>query len=385
MLNILEITTFLRGGAGVFVTRLSQALKEKGHGIHVISSGKVEELVDWDDLLHDLSVDGIDHSCINFFKRENPIFWNSIAQLASFLQEHEVDIIHSHAGVPALGAYLAVKMVDKSIPIVATFHSWSKERPEWMNIQDAWAFNQCKNVCYDSEGYRKIGEAFHVTGNTSVIYPGLLIDPQPYLESQQQSRVNVREKLGLPNGAKIISQLAEITERKGQLDLIKAMNAVLEKEPDTYLLLIGECRNPEYKRKLDELTREEGLQGRVLLPGWVEDPYELISASDVFAFPSYSEGLGMAIIEALALRVPAVFAYEEGMKDIADLLGEDNFGVFPAGDVSEIASSIAGVLGENPIKLNAQIMRASHLMQIEFSFQKTVQEYEHILEAVIRK
>lgn len=384
-MNILEITTFLRGGAGVFVTRLSQALKRKGHEIHVISTGRVEELVDWDDLLQDLSADGINHTCINFFKRENSIFWSSIAQLASFLQEHEIDVIHSHAGVPALGAHLAMKMVHKSIPIVATFHSWSKERPEWMNIQDAWAFNQCENVCYDSEGYRKIGEVFHVTGNTTVIYPGLLIDPQSYIESQQYARVKVRERLGLPNGAKIISQLAEITERKGQLDLIKAMKAVLEVEPNSYLLLIGECRNPEYKMKLDEVLREEGLQERVLLPGWVEDPYELVSASDVFAFPSYSEGLGMAIIEAISLRVPAVFAYEEGMKDIADLLGEDNFGVFPAGDVAGIVLTIIRLLKEDPMKLNAQVMRTSHLMQIQFSFQSTVQEYEHVLETAIRK
>lgn len=371
-MNVLEITTVMRGGAGMFLIKLAQALKTKGHQVEVISAGESGELVDWEQLLWNLDADAIPHSNLNFFKRDNEIFWVETQKLAKIFQTQKYDIVHAQAGVPAYAAYVAKTMAGMNIPVIATFHSWGKDRPEWMNIADAWAFNQCDRVFYDSHEYMRFGQRKGVTADSGVIYPGLYVDTQKYLPSKELLRQKLVFKLGLPEDAKIITHLGEITERKGQLDLVKSIVGMDE----VYVLLIGECRNENYRIQLNQFIEENDLNQRVKLLGWVDDPYEIITGSDLFVFPSYSEGLGLAPLEAMVLEIPTIFSLVEGTKDIANVLGESSFGTFAPGDYQEISGLIRKIFAqEKDFLQKAASLVAKRTMEI-FGFEQTVRKYE---------
>lgn len=89
-----------------------------------------------------------------------------------------------------------------------------------------------------------------------------------------------------------------LTEQKGQWHLIKAMSIVCQKHPEVQLLILGEG---ELKQKLAQLIASMGLEKNVILYGYCSDPKPIVKASVAFVFPSLFEGLGNAIVEALAL------------------------------------------------------------------------------------
>ena len=381
-MNILEITTFLKGGSGSFVTELSIGFKRKGHNVDVISSGKLEGMSDWEELVNRLQFEGINCYNLNFFKREGHIFWEEVQKLSNHLNTNKYDIIHVQAGVPAFAANVARNISGLRIPIVSTFHSWSPTRPVWMNIADAWSFNQCDIVCFVSNAYEQIGKRYGIKAETKVIYPGLCINPHNYINNKELLREKIRTRHGLHKEAKIIIQVAEISERKGQLDLIKALN--LLNQNDVYLFIVGNNKdyNGYYKLLLNEI-KKLSLEQQVVFTGWIEDPYEYVASSDLFVFPSYNEGLGLAILESVILQVPTIFSNIEGTNDISNILGDLHCGTFSPGDVTAIAKLIEDKLFEevNPEKL----IKASKLIKETFSYDKTINDYEFLFKQLLDK
>lgn len=373
-MRILEMTTFLRGGAGSFLTRLSRSLKDKGHEVHVVSAGHSGELVDWDGLKAELTEKEIEHHQINFFNRQNDIFWPEMRKLADLLEYNRYDVIHVHAGVPALAAYMAKLERGLDIPVIATFHSWGPNRPSWMDISDVWAFNQCEHVFYDSEEYMKFGADKGVK-KSSVIYPGLYVKPEQYVPRKQELREMVMARYNIPAGAKILTHLGEITYRKGQIDVVRAMAQL---EGSYVALFIGESRDSGYQKELIDQIKHSGLESRVVFTGWVDDPYEIVAGSDLFVFPSYSEGLGLAPIEAVTLLVPALFSSVEGTKDIERALGEYCAGTFLPGDIPSITRLICKTLDTDQQDAR-KIETAAKLAINVFGYEKTIAAYENVM------
>jgi glycosyltransferase involved in cell wall biosynthesis len=383
-MKVLEITTILKSGSGLVTTRISEGLKKRGHEVDVISAGKIEGLSDWDELIDELRKSGIGHFQMNFFKREHELFWPETQKLARLLSEKHYDIIHVHAGVPAFAARVASRMADIHIPIVATFHSWSPTRPEWMNIADAWAFNECDMVCYVSHAYKQYGQSKGIHAPTSVIYPGLWLNPKPYLEKREIIRGKVRERYNLPKDSKIVIQLAEVYERKGQLDLIRAMQQILVHDNDTYLVFVGNTTDyADYVQLLEAEIQKSSIGDKVIFTGWVEDPYEIVAAADLFVFPSYNEGLGLAILEAMALEIPTIFSEIEGTQDIKNIVGDDVLGVFAPGDVKAIAEQIKQVMEMDREVLETKVINSANKILKIFNFDYTVIEYEKLFNKLV--
>ncbi len=74
---------------------------------------------------------------------------------------------------------------------------------------------------------------------------------------------------------------------------------------DRKLVIAGEG---EERGALERLARELGIADRVLLPGFIQNPYPLMAAADIFVLPSDSEGYPNALIEAMALSRPVIAA-----------------------------------------------------------------------------
>ena len=92
---------------------------------------------------------------------------------------------------------------------------------------------------------------------------------------------------------------------KNQSFLIDILQRLLESDSSATLVLVGDgSERPEIESKVARL----GLSGSVVFTGVREDVNRIVSAFDVFVFPSFYEGLGLAVIEAQALGVPCVIS-----------------------------------------------------------------------------
>src|SRR5262249_44085158 len=89
--------------------------------------------------------------------------------------------------------------------------------------------------------------------------------------------------------------------QKNHQGMVRAARRVIAQRPNTYLLLIGD--GPE-RAPTEALARELGLQDRVIFAGLRKDIARLLSAVDLFVFPSVTEGFGLVAVEAQAAGVP---------------------------------------------------------------------------------
>lgn len=123
--------------------------------------------------------------------------------------------------------------------------------------------------------------------------------------------------------------------------LIQAWPAVARRTGAS-LLLVGQ--GPERDR-LAETARTLGVADRVLFLGGVEDPAELLRASDAFVLPSVAEGMSNSLLEAMATSLPCLASAIGGNTDLIQD-GHDGL-LVPPGDPSAWSSALLRVL-ENP-------------------------------------
>jgi glycosyltransferase involved in cell wall biosynthesis len=103
-----------------------------------------------------------------------------------------------------------------------------------------------------------------------------------------------------------------LAEEKGHDRLLAALPAMRTKNPNCILLLAGE--GPR-RSALEHQAAELGLRESALFVGFVENLPEFYDALDVFIFPSLSEGLGTALLLAMAHGLPVVASARGGIPE----------------------------------------------------------------------
>ncbi|RPI57366.1 MAG: glycosyltransferase family 1 protein [Acidobacteria bacterium] len=117
-------------------------------------------------------------------------------------------------------------------------------------------------------------------------------------------RRQARLKFGLSEADEVIVTVGRQEYQKGQRYLLEAMAEVARRRPRAVLLIAG--RRGRQSPLLDEMQKRIGLTRQIRMLGYREDVPDLLAAADLFVFPSLYEGLGGALLEAMAFELPIV-------------------------------------------------------------------------------
>jgi len=158
----------------------------------------------------------------------------------------------------------------------------------------------------------------------------------------QGERERVRASLGIPLGAFAVGTVGRLTAIKGPRVLIDAARAVINRHPETVFVFLGAG---ELLEELQGQAAALGIGANVRFAGWQPDVAGIMSAFDCFAFPSINEGMGKALVEAMALEKPVVASRIGGIIDLVSD-GASGFLVPPA-DPQAMAERILFLM-ENP-------------------------------------
>jgi len=136
-----------------------------------------------------------------------------------------------------------------------------------------------------------------------------------------------------------IAAVGRLAREKGHRVLLRAMRRVVQEVPQARLVISGEGGEEALLRRQTEAA---GLSSSVQFAGFVPDVRAVLSGADVFVMPSLSEGLGGAVLEAMAMGKPTVVSEAGGLPESV-VHGETGL-VVPAGDAEALAAGVTELL-----------------------------------------
>lgn len=292
LLNALDIY----GGGEFFVYQLAGLLKRKGHKVWVSCRQDNPIFRKCEDA-------GINVFSVNY--PANPRqgkLRKTIRLLKRFIEEHEIDIIHSNTNYDrTAGAFAAMLAGAYHVTNNHSFHSIEHNPTHWFRNKFL-----THHFILDGECTRRllIKKDRINPGLTSVIYLG--IEPES-MQLDESLRRSVRNEFGLQENDVVIGNVGRMVEMKGQEYLIKAFSAIAEKFPQAKLMIVGDGK---LEGNLRNLSRTDiPVCQRVIFPGFRDDLQAIYSAFDIYVQPSVEGGgetFPYAVLYALARGIPVI-------------------------------------------------------------------------------
>ena len=284
-------------------------------------------------------------------------------QLGKVLTDVQPDVVHAHDPMAVALAAMALRMPSRPAnrPLLVAArrvdfhlkqHAFSKWKYHQIDVFIAASQLIASMLVTDGIPADRI-ETVHDGVNTGVI------DKQPL--------VDAHSAFGLPRGTPIVGNVAALAPHKGQKYLVAAAKRVVLSMPDTRFLIIGEG---ELRDGLTRQVKTAGLERHVHLTGFRDDAIGLTKSFDVFAMSSVTEGLGSAILEAMACSRPIVATRAGGIPEVI-VDGVSGLLVPPADDEA-LATALLRVLKD--AVLRRRLGEAGHTrVGTEFSVEKMVE------------
>ncbi len=181
---------------------------------------------------------------------------------------------------------------------------------------------------------------------------------------------DIKKKYSLPE--KYILSLSTLEPRKNYIKLISAYNLLRKNRKDLkdFKLLIVGSKGWCYKNILAEREKSEFKEDIVFL-GYIDnnDKKAIYSLASVFVFPSFYEGFGFPVLEAMASRVPIVASFNSSIPEIC----ADSAVLVNPEKEEEIRKGIE-ILLDNSAIAQRNVDKAQQ-KSLEFTWEKTAQEY----------
>ena len=142
--------------------------------------------------------------------------------------------------------------------------------------------------------------------------------------------------------------VGRLCEQKGQMLLVRAVQAVVAKGIPIHLVLAGDG---EMRPEIEALIAANNLGNHISITGWIngDQVREEMLAARAMVLPSFAEGLPVVVMEAMALRRPVLTTYIAGIPELVRH-GETGW-LFPAGDVDALAAALEACLAASPAGL----------------------------------
>ena len=261
--------------------------------------------------------------------------------LKSIIDGGNYDIIHCHTPVGAMIARLAALSArKKGTKVIYTAHGFHffKGAPllNWLLFFPAeWLLAPVTDVLItinneDYERAKRILKAKRVE-----FVPGVGIDLAKF-QQNAPVREDKRRELGYGEKDFLLLTVAEMTANKNHITTLKAL-ALLKDRPEFSDIHYLICGRGEQWPTLEAAAREMGISDHVNFLGYRSDAPQLYHAGDVFVFPTFREGLSVALMEAMASGMTIVCTQIRGN---VDLIQDEKTGLFMKFSPEDLAEKI---------------------------------------------
>ena len=356
-------------GAERVVYHLAQGFQKRGHwsAVGLIHSSENAN----DDFKSALEHDGI---LSPVFQTKHPFDRHAIHEIRDFISSQGVQLVHSHGYKADFYAWAACR--KKNITLVSTCHPWletaTSRKARFYTLLDKIILNGFDHVIAISESVRKECQWGRLKAkNICTIENG--IDLQPFLKDKCSR--NLKEELNIDRKAKVICTVGRLSPEKGHEVLLKAFSQIIKIRRDTVLLIVGDG---DEKPNLQQKTQQLNIDRQTIFAGTRNDIPDVLAITDVFVLPSLTEGMPMALLEAMAAK-KAIVATTVG--DIPDIIKNNHSGLLvQPGDENSLANALLRLLDDE--KLSEELSKhAFKYVRKRYNVDRMCEQYLKLYES----
>lgn len=266
-------------------------------------------------------------------KREN---FRAYRMVKDIIISEGYDLVHTHTPVASAIVRLACRKLN-SVKVFYTAHGFHffKGAPtrNWLIYYpiEKWLARYTDTlITINKEDYQRAKEKFKAKRVEYIPGVGLNIDK---FKNVVVDKIAKRAEIGVSEDSFVVLSVGELNKNKNHEVIIRAIAKL--NNPKVHFIICGRGPLESYLKKL---SIELGISDNVHLLGFRKDIPELCKISDVFAFPSHREGLGMAALEAMACGLPIITSNVHGIVDYS-IDGESGYTDDPD-DINKFADNI---------------------------------------------
>ncbi len=289
-------------------------------------------------------------------------------QLGHYLRQQQVDILHMHTPHAHTIGLLASLLAPRTRLVVARRSDFVPAR-YWLN---RYKYTRPRlHYVAVSNAVRQVLLASGIDAQrVETVYSG--IDLRRFADIEAAPPL-------FPAGTRVLGTVGHLAGQKGQRYLLEAMALLVQDEPQIGMVLAGDG---DLRATLEAQVAALGLQAQVRFTGFRQDILPLMQGFDIFVFSSYLEGLGTAILDAMALGKPVVATHAGG---IPEAVADGVTGLLvPPRDPQALAAALRHLL-QHPAQARSFGMagrqRVEQLFTAERMASETLRVYERRLAA----
>jgi len=242
------------------------------------------------------------------FSLRRPLDWRCLQGLIDILRRRDVDLVHSHEFTMAFYGAAASRWLHK--PHVITMHGGQRVLSHWRRrLAFRWSMRQSRAVAAVSGATRQLFlDALHLSPDAiTVVHNGIVGPPAG-------DPAGFRRELGVSQDEVLIVSVGNLYPVKGHHVLLQALAQLAARAdlPPWRMALAGRGRETD---RLKQFAGEQGLD-RVHFLGHRPDVPDILAAADVWVMPSLSEGLPLALLEAMFAGKAVVASSVGGIPEV---------------------------------------------------------------------
>ncbi|MCL5030421.1 MAG: glycosyltransferase family 4 protein [Bacteroidetes bacterium] len=299
----------------------------------------------------------------------------STLKMISIIRRGNYDLIHTQASKDLWLLVPALKLLKRKTPLILT-----KQVGSAIVKKDAlhkWIYHRLTYALAISRVIEKnlIDTCPLTEEKIKLLHNGIDIKR---FDPEKVDNKKVRNEFKISDNEIVIGMLARFSPGKGHEEFLSAAKELNKKYDNLKFLIVGEASRGEnnYAESIKQLAKDYKLEN-VIFTGFRSDTPEVLSAMDIFVFPSHGEAFGIALTEAMAMGKPSVCSNSDGVLDIA--VNEETSYLFENKNPEDLKNKIELLINslESRIKFGqASRKRAIENFDLELLTEKVIKIYE---------
>lgn len=236
---------------------------------------------------------------------------------------------------------------------------------------DRWLAREAQKVILLSQSLISRADRLRCERSKIVVIPSGVdskhFNPERYGVKKQayeiKNQLNINDEI-------VVGYVGRLYPAKGLDYLLRAVKSLQGKHSNIIVLMVGDGA---LRNRLEAMAKDLAIKS--IFVGWQRDTAPYYAIMDIFALPSFFEGLPNVVLEAMAMKIPVVATEVGGNPDILSN-GENGF-LVPVGDVRQLASALEKLIVDENLRTQIGAINRQKIEE-HFLWSKTAENVEKV-------